>query len=259
MFNANLVAVVKANGKVLREDRSNGTAPTVYLPFKSEYSILLKNLNSKRAVVSISIDGQDVLDGRKIVLDGNSEREIERFLSDDLKRGNRFKFIEKTEEISDYRGDRVDDGIIRIEYQYEAPVAYWYNTTYGGGLLRSNYYDSRIGSVYNCSVGSSSAVCDGFATASLGNMNLNCDSRSIVNDDGITVKGSVSNQQFTETTVGALESDKYVMTLMLRGKTAQTKVAAPVTVEVKTTCPTCGRTYKGFPKFCANCGTALVK
>ena len=40
VYNEKLVASVKCNGKVLREDKD-----TVYLPFGSEYSILLKNMN----------------------------------------------------------------------------------------------------------------------------------------------------------------------------------------------------------------------
>ena len=105
-YNQKLVAVVKVNGKVLRD-----TDDVIRLPFGSEYEIYLKNLNSQRAVVNISIDGQDVLDGNRLVIDPNTEYALEGFMKDRKVR-NKFKFINKTKEIADYRGDNVDDGII---------------------------------------------------------------------------------------------------------------------------------------------------
>ena len=43
MYNNKLVAAIKSNGKVLRE-----FGEEVYIPFGSEYSILIKNLHSVR-------------------------------------------------------------------------------------------------------------------------------------------------------------------------------------------------------------------
>ena len=57
MYQSKLVASLKANGKILREFKD-----TVYIPFGSEYSFLIKNLNTQRAVVNIFIDGNDVVD-----------------------------------------------------------------------------------------------------------------------------------------------------------------------------------------------------
>ncbi len=44
MYKQNFVVVVKCNGKILREQDSD----VVYLPFGAEYSILLKNKDSRR-------------------------------------------------------------------------------------------------------------------------------------------------------------------------------------------------------------------
>ena len=109
------VVEVKQNGKILRI--KNGA---VYLPFGSEYSIFLKNLNSKRASVNISIDGEDVLDNNSLVLDANSSTELEGFLRGNTAK-NRFRFINKTKEISEHRGDRADDGLLRVEFAFEKP------------------------------------------------------------------------------------------------------------------------------------------
>jgi hypothetical protein len=113
MYNTGIVCVVKCNGKILREDKD-----FVTLPFSSEYSILLKNLETRKAKVNVSIDGQDVLDGNSLILNPNTETELEGFMKG-IQGKNKFRFIQKTKEISDFRGDRLDDGIIRVEYWFE--------------------------------------------------------------------------------------------------------------------------------------------
>ena len=119
MHKKNLVAAIKVGGKVLRE-----SSERVELPFGSEYSILLKNLDTVRQMVRIQIDGQDASGGDWLVINPNSSVEVERFVSD-LNRGNRFKFIERTEQIESHRGVKAEDGLVRIEFKrekvYEAP------------------------------------------------------------------------------------------------------------------------------------------
>ena len=95
MYNNKLAMAVKVNGKVLREFKEGDNFKS-YIPFGSEYSIYIKNMNSVRALVSISIDGEDVADGDQYVVNANSTLEIERFMRNgNLNEGNRFKFIER--------------------------------------------------------------------------------------------------------------------------------------------------------------------
>ena len=117
MYNNKLVASLKANGKILREFKD-----TVYIPFGSEYSFLLKNLHTTRAVVNIFIDGENVVEGG-LVIDAGREVNLERYIKNgNLTEGNRFKFIERTAAIEDGpRGIKLEDGLIRIEFQYEVP------------------------------------------------------------------------------------------------------------------------------------------
>ena len=112
---AKVVACIKCDGKVLREDGS-----TVTLPFGSEYSVLIKNLNSVRIKCKVSVDGTEATDGVWLVVGPNQSFELERFIrSGNLEKGNRFKFIERTGDIEQHRGIKADDGLIRIEYQVE--------------------------------------------------------------------------------------------------------------------------------------------
>ena len=116
MYQSKLVASLKANGKILREFKD-----TVYIPFGSEYSILLKNLHTTRAVVNIFIDNDNVVPGG-LVLDPGREVDLERYIKNgNLTEGNRFKFIERTGAVETHRGVGLEDGLVRIEFQYEQP------------------------------------------------------------------------------------------------------------------------------------------
>jgi hypothetical protein len=107
MYQDKFVACLKTrDGKVLRED--NGV---IKLPFNSEYSIYLKNLESRKAKVKISIDGKDVLDNKELLIDGNSTATIEGFLKDNVAT-NKFKFIEKKQKVRPLAFPRILEFII---------------------------------------------------------------------------------------------------------------------------------------------------
>lgn len=239
MYNAGIVAVIKHNGKILREN-----SDFVYLPFNSEYSILLKNLETRKAVIKISIDGTDVLDGNSLIINPNSELELEGFMKG-TKAKNKFKFIKKTNEISEYRGDKIDDGIIRIEYWFEQIIInepikrydIWYTTnnwnpTYTNAL---NCFDSS-----NFIVGSS------------------CQCNCNVQDEGITVKGTEVNQNFNYGYTNKLEENSRVIILKLIGiKEDGNIIKEPITIQTKKICVTCGKKSKSNLKYCSTCGTFL--
>ena len=117
MYGNKLATAIKVNGKVLREFKD-----TVYIPFGSEYSILVKNLHTTRAVVNIFIDGENAVPGG-LVVDPGREVDLERWIKNgNLSEGNRFKFIERTTAIEEGpRGIKLEDGLIRIEHQFEVP------------------------------------------------------------------------------------------------------------------------------------------
>jgi len=143
MYSNKLVASLKANGKILREFKD-----TVYIPFGSEYSFLLKNLHTTRAVVNIFIDGTDIVEGG-LVLDPGREVDLERYVkSGNLSAGNKFKFIERTAAIEDGpRGVKLEDGLVRIEFQYEKP--YVPPVSRGWITASGSTFGSTISTSYN--------------------------------------------------------------------------------------------------------------
>ena len=256
MYNQKLVASVKANGKVLREFKD-----TVYIPFGSEYSFLIKNLNTVRAVVNVFIDGENVVPGG-LVIDPGRTVDLERWIKNgNLSEGNKFKFIERTKSIENGpRGIKLEDGLIRVEYQFELPrpvinMPQWSSSaTYGSTLTRSisgstGDWAGPAGSV-TCSAALNSVSPQAF--------NVQASGASFQNETGITVPGSKSTQSFQHTTVGALDPTIHNIVLKLVGDLGDNKpVTAPVTVKSKPTCVTCGKQNKAHAKFCSECGTAL--
>lgn len=236
MYDNRFVVALKHNGKVLRE-----FGDIVYLPFGEEYSIYLKNLNNRRAQVSVSIDGSDVGDGSTFIINANSEMEIKRYIKNgNLTNGNAFKFIERTSAVEDHRGAKIDDGILRVEFWYEQELKL--NNILS--TTRPEYYPK-------------STLARGMCTNStLDSMVI---SSSVANDVGITVPGSNVSQEFRTVNNFKSEMTSDIIILRLVGETVDNvEVRKPVTVSVKPECVTCGKKSKAKSKFCSRCGTALA-
>ena len=293
MYQSKLVASLKANGKILREFKD-----TVYIPFGSEYSILIKNLNTARACVNIFLDGENVVPGG-LVINPGQEIDLERWIKNgNLKAGNKFKFIERTQAIEDGpRGVKLEDGLIRIEFQYEqARPVFNVSSIAGSGFLNyppgvrgmtSEYpgvvdkfsagspstWIQSSGATYSTNVGGAMRGVDFSkgesvkATAAAAINQVAPQSSELhdgmatmdsYNDVGITVPGSRSDQSFTHVTMGVMEAEKHTMVLRLLGETPDNKpVLQPVTVKAKPKCVTCGTQNKAHAKFCNKCGTSL--
>jgi hypothetical protein len=257
MYNQKLVASIKSKGKVLREFKD-----TVYIPFASEYSILLKNLNTTRAVVNVFIDGENVVPGG-LVIDPGRTVDLERWIKNgNLSEGNKFKFIERTQAIEDGpRGIKLEDGLVRVEYQFEIPrpifnvsQTLWNTPVYGSGVMRG-----ISGSTGDVAWPAGSVTCQAaLNNVSMDSLSVTASAASFKNETGITVPGSKSEQKFVETTVGTLESTVHNIVLKLVGDLGNNKpVEKAVTVKAKPKCVTCGKQNKAHAKFCSECGTAL--
>ena len=281
MYGNKIAAAIKVNGKVLREFKD-----TVYLPFGSEYTILIKNLHTQRAVINIFIDGDNVVPGG-LVLNAGQEVDLERSIKNgNLNEGNRFKFIERTGAVEDHRGVKLEDGLIRIEHQFEQPYRppFVVNTTWNNTYAKGNDWAVPMGTVstnsYNVGgVLRSVDISKGEQVKAMASTAINnyCADNGIVaqseyhegsatmdwmdlhNEVGITVPGSKSEQKFQTTHMGTLEAEKHNMVIRILGQTANNKpVEKPVTVKAKQKCDTCGHTNRATAKFCNKCGTSLV-
>lgn len=249
VYKDNFVAVVKCDGKILREIDG-----VVRLPFGSEYSILMKNLDARRVVVSVDIDGENVTDG-KIIINGNSTFELKGRVKD-LKVEKSFKFIEKTEDVVKERGDRIDDGIIRIEYQYEDDKWYLSDYKYYKPFPQWEiYYYPPKSYEYEWADGTKIwCTTSGYSYSYSSSYRYEGQ-----NDEGVTVDGSDTDQRFVESNAPILEQTKHVITIKLKGRATEGPVKVPVTTKDKIKCKTCGKSSKSSFKYCPHCGTRLVE
>ncbi len=251
MYKNKLVVCLKKDDKVLREQNE-----TVKIPFGEEFSILIKNLNSVRALVKIEIDGQDIGNGIKFIINPNSDFNIERYITNgNLSEGNRFKFIERTSKIENYRGIKAEDGLVRVEFQFEkitqVVLPYYYDHTwqYPPYYGYPPYYVSSQISPFMRTL-HEGGLPNGIPYAS-----------SVVNDEnniGITVPGSISSQEFIQGESFSVENEKHIIILKLLGETECGKrITHAVTVKKNQKCQSCGYVNNNKNKFCAECGTSL--
>lgn len=233
------ITAVKVNGRVLRESHGN-----VYLPFDTEYSLLLKNKNSNRAIVSIFIDGTDVLGGEELILPGyGGEINLERFMIDgDLHSGRKFKFVSiDNPEVADPTSS--ENGEIKIIfwperqllpfYYYQPPLPWKPNTARVGPYdlhTTVEHYSSNIHTL----------------TSSAGIVNCHASS-----DQGATVEGAQSDQTFTTVT----SNGKGYPSTIIRFKLNQSKQIT--TTGTKIFCSKCGIRISYNDNYCSSCGQEL--
>jgi hypothetical protein len=273
-----VVACLKVDGKILREDKN-----VVTLPFGSEYSVFIKNLNPRRIKVKITVDGTDATEGTWLVVEPNSDVDLERFIrAGNMDKGNRFKFIERTAGIEEHRGIKADDGLIRVEYQVENPKPIVIDVEehhhyhehydsrpwrYSGSPMRSlgarSLRPSASAGKKKTAIGGKAVEGEdlGYYSYEFPVDGLEPTMDSAVtpcsfNEQGITVPGSESNQKF-QWTADFATGPSEVIVLQLRGCIAGKEVVKAVTVETKLKCVTCGKVEKSTQKFCGQCGTAL--
>ena len=261
MVYSNLLAVcLKHENNVLREEHG-----IVKIPFNTEYKIGIRNKSNQRAVVSVFIDGKFI--GRKLVINGNSSIDLERFLDNTHK----FKFIEKIDAIRQHRGDRAEDGLIRIEWQFEKieenlNVLNDYINQYRippihpprpNIIPKNPWFDNRV--YMNQTTADpisfdNSISCSNMISRSVPSPGEKMKSLS----EGITATGSKSNQQFREVSVNNLETQTHTLVLKLSGfKNNNDPVYQIMTVKDRKTCNYCGKKNDYKNNFCGICGAGL--
>jgi hypothetical protein len=264
MYSNKLAAAIKVNGKVLREHKD-----TVYIPFGSEYSILVKNLETRRVIVNIFIDGENVVPNG-LVINAGQEIDLERSLANNnMSQGNRFKFIERTEGVEQTRGVKLEDGLIRIEYNFEQvqqtyipPVTFTQPAPWKNSGYNNRDYDTFTLTASGSASGALRSKGSGMSVSSTSVMYDAITPQSVSyssNDAGITVPGSISNQTFGFTSNFLTENTTHSMIIKLLGETPDNKpILKPVTVKHKPKCVTCHKVNKANAKFCNECGTGLL-
>ena len=263
---------VKVGGKVLREFDG-----TVALPFGSEYTILLKNLSTQRASVKVSVDGQDATDGVSLLIKAGESLELKRFIKNgNLNAGNAFKFIEKTAQIEAYRGNKAEDGLLTVTYEFEKDFRSYQSYPYKSLRDESTVEDYWLPTARNNTKGSDVEFLprsNTLRSMSVQNASLNSIQNDYVNDAfmslsatvstaqysaGITAPGSIVEQEFKMTTGFWGDGNKHTMTMKMVGAIkGEQPVKEAVVVKKLQRCQMCGTNTKQTAKFCHNCGASV--
>lgn len=200
-------------------------------------------MHSTRAKVKVFVDGTDATDGVELIInDVTSENSLEltRFIVNcNLTTGNRFKFIEKTSQIEDHCDIRAEDGLIRIEWEYEKVVqviSIFPLSRPKPWLPPYNPNQPYVGTPIN-NPAIYFATCQG---------------------TGITVLGSVSTQSFLATLGFETDGNRHAIILKLMGENRSDKpINIPITVKTKQKCQTCGKMGLPTNNVCSTYGTSL--
>ncbi len=266
VYKNNFIAVIKHKGRTMRD---NGGV--VRLPPGSEYSILLKNKDSRTAIARISVDGEDVMDGHRYIVPGHTQRELKGFLKG-LNATHKFRVIKKTKQIARYRGDRLDDGMVEVEFWYEQEhrVTPWVicDENHRQPWPSPNPCDYRFGDSTAGFMGNQTTYTSAnfhqvksFSPGVKSSITTSCNVPTPKRDEVITVKGSKAHQNFQYGNIGTLESHSSTIIIRLRGtvkKRGETRpVKKVITTRSRIQCTTCGRKWRSHLKFCGNCSTAL--
>jgi len=243
MYNQKFVATIVVNGHIVPE-REDGV---VFLDAGTEYKIRLRNKNDRRAVASISIDGENVTDGG-VVINADSVVEIER----SVQKAFKFKFVAlDSEAAQDFGKDQANKsgamGVIAVEFRLEkqrniVESAKNYRgigstSTTLQDILSKDLHNPKICGPLNGALGSPRRITTGpisgmsmaasagaqCMNTSYSNVSLGCGSQSSsapksdLSDLGCTVEGEYSSQKFKETYLD-VEPVGYTVHLTLRQK-----------------------------------------
>lgn len=242
MYNNNFIVVIKKNGNVLREINNN----QVFLPFNSEYTILIKNKNSRRAIAEITIDGMDISHGG-FIIPANDEIELERFVLDgNLDSGKKFKFVSKDNpNVTD--SSNIETGKICVRLWLEQFV---FKST---KLTTHNYKSSGTATIpYNCyDENVSYTNLTNLRSTALTNGVLNCCVSTNISN-GATIEGGKSDQKFVYSNFDV--RDLYSFTtfeFILMGTDMAIKSRDVLY------CSHCGKKINYTYNFCSACGNSV--
>ena len=184
---------VLANGVPIKE--IDGVA---VLQFDSEYKLLLKNNNDRKAVANITIDGASISSFGDLVINANSEVTLERFITKSLDSGKRFKFVPlDNPEVDDPA--RIENGVIRVEFRLEKKQEY----------VQLDFW--HLAPIYD----------NGTLDLDSDNLDITFSSTNILVSNtaahpGATIGGSVSEQKFHKVDI-ELDDKIYIIIIKLKG------------------------------------------
>lgn len=123
MYKNKCVLSIISGGSPLREFGSIHDRK-VRLKFNNEYTIRLKNKNNVDCAARVFIDGSNISNFGDVIVPSNSTVNLERFLTESLSGGKKFKFVS----LHDSRVDdpySISNGLIKVEFRMGKSLNIW--------------------------------------------------------------------------------------------------------------------------------------
>ena len=228
MYKSGCVMSVIAQGDVLEEDDSK----RVIMPFGTEYKVRLHNKNYDKYAVDLIVNGEQVA---RFILGAGEKADIERFIDDDMNKGNKFKFTS----LNDFRvkdKNDMDNGIVEAHFYREKRKQPEKIVYFDYPAKKWNQPHDPYNPVFG-------ATCDNFIGY--------CSTSNTMGTgmDGATVRGSESDQKFQE--VSGYEFDSLATIIKIKIVNGELNIGQKY-------CSGCGKKRVDGAKFCGNCGNKLT-
>ncbi len=257
IYSAGFVVNIIVNGQMQKVSKDN----LVSIPFNSEYKIRLQNKNSRRAVVKVFIDDENVSE-TGLIIPANDSIELERPTDKQFK----FKFVSldsgQAADAGKSKNRNGEKGVLRFEFRLEKEK---YNIPFFP--MYTPYPVSKGGwdQTWSCSSDGHSTECkldDNYTEREIktcGGILLPENKRSLNKQgrQGCTVSGEKSNQSFTTAYIDLEDASPVLMQLTLRGFDKKSSFDSE---DDSVYCSGCGKkAVKSTDRFCSRCGNKLSR
>ncbi len=257
MFSNDFVVSILKDGTIIQDNK----AGIVTLPFGSEYSIRLRNKNSRRALARVYIDEENVTENG-IILPANSYVDLERPTNNP----NCFKFVSIKSDDAANAGKRSQtdgrNGVVRVEWQLEKEIKWVYPSNPWPIYTENPWKKYHTEPTWTCTQygpaqsGAPSSFMMGFNSCereektSRGIHSAEKSARKKLSE-GCTVEGSASDQTFTYGNI-QVEGPITTIRLILQGYICKEGTQKGLY------CESCGAKAKSkSAKFCYVCGKRI--
>lgn len=252
MYNQKFVLSIIHDGRPVKESGS-GSNRQVAIPFGSEYKIRLKNKNDRDCTARVLVDGVPVSNFGDIIVSAGGTVDLERFITNSMSSGKRFKFVELDNPNVD-DPTKSENGVVRVEFRLYIPpfnnFKYHENNDGMWYIGDASYLDFSSGSNGVRTFKNGGVINDPRDTVKYCSTNISS------TQPGATIEGRKSNQSFSHIWLD-VESTKTIIQLKIVGikHSFNNEVTANST---KTSyCTKCGYKIKDSDRYCGGCGRKL--
>ena len=251
MYKDKFVLSIIRDGSPLKESGSKSNKQVV-IPFGMEYKIRLKNKNDRDCTARVTIDGSPVSNFGDVIVGAGGTVDLERFITDSMSNGKRFKFVElEHPDVDD--PTRSENGLIQVEFRLAKKKDIKIDWNWGWGPYAPPAYPFKENNDGMWYIGTPSIGEDGSGMKCSNTYDsstvMYCSNNVSHTKAGATVEGGNSKQSFTHL---SLDVESIVTTLKLKMVGINNRYTG-----TQFYCSICGYKIDNKANYCSGCGRRL--